>query len=173
MRSLLRRFRSLPLRHVRPRQSPQPKRFMPPFSPDLLFTAGNLIVFCAWMMVIFVPDRSPRLMFIPKYAVPALFAFVYAGITLAHFYASGGGYGSLAELRTLFATDELLVAGWLHYLAFDLFIGVWIAEQADRISILRMIQAVILIAAFIFPPVGLLLFLATRVFMLGAEKVTQ
>lgn len=125
------------------------------------------------MMVIFLPNRASRLMLVPKFGVPALFALVYAGITLAHFHASGGGYGSLTELRTLFATDELLVAGWLHYLAFDLFIGVWIAEQADRISISRMIQAVILIAAFIFPPVGLLLFLATRVFMLGAEKVTR
>lgn len=139
--------------------------------PDAVFAAGNAIVFVGWMMVILLPKRSPRLMAIPKFAIPALFGLVYAGITLARFHGSGGGYGSLAELRALFATDELLVAGWLHYLAFDLFVGVWIAERADEAGLSRAIQAVILVAAFIFPPVGLVLFLATRAAMRATERL--
>lgn len=142
-----------------------------PLDPDFLFSAGNAIVFAGWMMVILLPRRSPALMAVPKFGVPALFGLVYAGITLARFHDSGGGYGSLAELRTLFATDELLVAGWLHYLAFDLFVGVWIAEQADEAGLPRPIQAVILVTAFIFPPVGLVLFLATRAAMRATERL--
>ncbi len=142
-----------------------------PLDPDFLFSAGNAIVLAGWAMVILLPRRSPALMAVPKFAVPALFGLVYAGITLARFHDSGGGYGSLAELRTLFATDELLVAGWLHYLAFDLFVGVWIAEQADGIGLSRTIQAVILVTAFIFPPVGLVLFLATRAAMRATERL--
>jgi len=142
-----------------------------PLDPDFLFSAGNAIVLGGWAMVILLPRRTPALMAIPKFAIPALFGLVYAGITLARFYDSGGGYGSLAELRALFATDELLVAGWLHYLAFDLFVGVWIAEQSDGIGLSRAIQAVILVTAFIFPPVGLVLFLATRAAMRAAERL--
>lgn len=142
-----------------------------PLDPEFLFAAGNAIVLAGWAMVILLPRRAPALMAVPKFAVPALFGLVYAGITLARFHNSGGGYGSLAELRTLFATDELLVAGWLHYLAFDLFVGVWIAEQSDGIGLSRAIQAVILVTAFIFPPVGLVLFLATRAAMRAAERL--
>lgn len=133
-----------------------------PLAPDLIFSLGNGIVFAGWLILILLPRRFALLNAVPKYAIPTLFGLVYAGITLSRFFASGGGYGSLDAVRTLFSTDELLVAGWLHYLAFDLFVGCWIAEQADRMGLSRLIQAVILFTTFIFPPVGLVLFLATR-----------
>ena len=133
-----------------------------PLVPDLIFGAGNAIVFVGWMILILLPRRYLLLNAAPKYAIPTLFGLVYAGITLSRFFGSGGGYGSLEAVRTLFSTDELLVAGWLHYLAFDLFVGCWIAEQADRMGLSRLIQAPILFTTFVFPPVGLVLFLATR-----------
>jgi len=65
-------------------------------------------------------------------------------------------------VKILFGKDELLLAGWIHYLAFDLFIGGWIAVQADKLGINRLIQAPILAATFMFGPVGLALFLVMR-----------
>ena len=70
-----------------------------------------------------------------------------------------GGFNSIAEVRALFMSDPVLLAGWVHYLAFDLFLGIWIAEQADRIHIHRIIQAPVLAATFLFGPIGLLLHL--------------
>lgn len=62
-------------------------------------------------------------------------------------------------MRTLFASDPVLVAGWVHYLAFDLFVGIWIAEQADALGLSRWLQAPILVATFLLGPLGLLVFL--------------
>ena len=56
----------------------------------------------------------------------------------------------------------MLLAGWIHYLAFDLFIGGWIAIEADKVGLSRIIQAPILVATFMFGPAGLALFLAMR-----------
>jgi hypothetical protein len=56
----------------------------------------------------------------------------------------------------------MLLAGWVHYLAFDLFIGGWIAVEADKVGLNRLFQAPILVATFMFGPVGLALFLAMR-----------
>ena len=56
----------------------------------------------------------------------------------------------------------MLVAGWVHYLAFDLFIGTWIAVEAVKRGWNRLLQAPILVATFMFGPVGLLLFYITR-----------
>jgi len=82
----------------------------------------------------------------------------YAVLVLLFFFrVEGGGFGSLLEVRALFASDPALLAGWLHYLAFDLFVGLWIAERADARGLNRFIQAPLLFATFMFGPIGLLM----------------
>jgi hypothetical protein len=72
----------------------------------------------------------------------------------------GGGFSTLDEVKTLFRSDAVVFAGWLHYLAFDLFVGLWVAEQSDAKKIYRIIQAPILAAIFLLGPFGLLLYFA-------------
>ncbi|MBB5517713.1 ABA4-like family protein [Amphiplicatus metriothermophilus] len=133
-----------------------------PLDPDAVFRLGNMTALVGWAILVFLPRRFPLLLAVPKFAIPALLALAYAGLMFVRFFDSGGGYGSLDAVRALFAHDEILVAGWLHYLAFDLFVGVWIAEQADRAGIPRLIQTAFLLATFMFGPVGLALYLFTR-----------
>jgi hypothetical protein len=103
------------------------------------------------------------LLFIPKYLIPITIGLLYCGLMLAHYSSSDGGFGSIVDLRTLFDNDLVLLAGWVHYLAFDLFVGAWIAEKADAIGLSRLIQAPILMATYMFGPIGLVLFLSIRV----------
>ena len=56
----------------------------------------------------------------------------------------------------------MLLAGWVHYLAFDLFIGGWIAVEADKIGLNRIVQAPILLATFMLGPIGLAIFLTIK-----------
>lgn len=135
----------------------------------LIYRVANTVVLVGWAILIFLP-RRPQLLAIPKFVLPALFSLIYAGLTLPRFFAYGGSYDTLADVVALFSHDDILLGGWLHYLAYDLFIGAWIAEQADRIALSRLIQAGILVVAFIFPPVGFLLFLATRAAAQGAAR---
>jgi hypothetical protein len=55
--------------------------------------------------------------------------------------------------------------GWIHYLAFDLFVGIWAARNADRRGIHRLVQAPILFFIFMLGPLGLTLYLVTRQFL--------
>jgi hypothetical protein len=71
---------------------------------------------------------------------------------------SGGNFSSLAGVRQLFANDWVLLAGWIHYLAFDLFVGAWIAGEAERKGLSRWLLVPILPLTFLFGPVGYLLF---------------
>jgi hypothetical protein len=73
-----------------------------------------------------------------------------------------GGFGSIAEVRTLFMSDPVLVAGWGHYLAFDLLIGTLLADRLDRAGVTRWLQAPVLLLTFMFGPAGWLLGLATE-----------
>lgn len=125
-----------------------------------------------WLILILLPRRWPLLTAIPRYAIPFGLSLLYAGLAMTHFFTiEGGGYGSLDEVAALLGKREMLLAGWVHYLAFDLFIGGWIAIEADKLGINRLLQAPILVATFMFGPVGLAIFLMMRAGYFGVSFV--
>ncbi|WP_114520849.1 ABA4-like family protein [Altererythrobacter sp. ZODW24] len=131
---------------------------------ESLFGYAGQAAMIGWLILIFLPRRWRALLFVPRFLIPFGLSMLYAGLIFTHVYTvDGGGFGSLAQVKALFGKDELLLAGWVHYLAFDLFIGGWIAVQADRLGIARLIQAPLLAATFMFGPVGLALFMVMRV----------
>jgi hypothetical protein len=69
---------------------------------------------------------------------------------------------SIAGLRALFMSDGGIVLGWTHYLAFDLFVGLWISRDADAKGFSRLVQIPFLFATLMVGPIGLLLWLAVR-----------
>lgn len=132
------------------------------FDPAQVVQTGNMMAMIGWLILIVGPRRIQLICWVPKYVIPGLLSAVYSGLMLANFFETKGGFGSLSEIQLLFTSDPILAAGWLHYLAFDLFIGAWIARSADEAQISRIIQVPILVATFMFGPMGLLLFLLTR-----------
>jgi hypothetical protein len=142
-------------------------------SPDQWFGyAGQLAMF-GWLILVLLPRRFKWLFFIPQYLIPLLLGLLYAGLALTTYFTSDGGYNSLAGVRMLFEDDRMLLAGWVHYLAFDLFIGSWIAKKSDALGISRLLQAPVLIATFMFGPVGLVMFFCMRASFLRTLKIDQ
>lgn len=143
-------------------------------SPETIFQLGNTIALGGWIALIFLPRRW-GIVWIPQFVIPSLLAFAYAALILPIFFAGGeGGFDSIENVRALFQNDAALTAGWLHYLAFDLFVGSWIAKASDKAGIPRPIQAVFLLGTFMFGPIGFLLFILTRSLMAGlVERPTM
>lgn len=132
---------------------------------ETVFSMAGNAAMLGWFILIFLPRRFDLLFAIPQYVIPFGLGLVYAGLILPTIYTiEGGGFGSLAQVRALFGNDATLLAGWIHYLAFDLFIGAWIARRSDEIGLPRIVQAPILIATLMFGPMGLALFLSIRAF---------
>ena len=87
----------------------------------------------------------------------------------------GSGYRaanvtSLAAVRQLFSGDWTLLAGWVHYLAFDLFVGAWIAAETERAGLSTLVLIPVLPLTFLFGPAGFLLFLILRQILAGAAE---
>jgi len=129
---------------------------------EQLFSLGNLLALVGWAILILAPRRIVPVLWLPQFLIPGLLGLAYAALILTGFTQSGGDFSSIEGVRTLFASDAALVAGWLHYLAFDLFVGSWIARRSDEAGIARLLQAPMLLATFMFGPIGLALFLLTR-----------
>jgi hypothetical protein len=123
------------------------------------FQLTNLLAMAGWAILIFGPRQPFVLRLVPACLIPALLSAGYFVLVAVYFAGAEGGYSSLAAVGTLFASEPVRLAGWVHYLAFDLFVGAWIARRADEAGISRIIQAPILAATFLFGPVGLLVFL--------------
>lgn len=139
-------------------------------TPEDLFGLASAAVLPGWAILIFAPRRWPLLNAVPALVLPGALSLLYAGVVLTHFAnatAAGGGFGSLAQVAILFSDDWALLAGWVHYLAFDLFIGAWAAARMDRNGLDRMVQAAILVCIFLFGPLGLVLVLLTELGLRG------
>lgn len=95
--------------------------------------------------------------------VPAVLAAAYTALIVLFWPGSEGGYGSLDDVARLFANPWLLLAGWVHYLAFDLAIGAIIARRAFDEGLSRLVLIPLLPLTFLFGPVGWLAFEALRV----------
>jgi hypothetical protein len=114
-----------------------------------------------WVAMILFP-RKPWATRIVPVAIPALLSVVYAVLILMSLPGSEGGFSSLGGVRTLFADPWALLAGWTHYLAFDLFIGGWELRDAHQRDIPHLVMIPILLMTFMLGPAGLLLYLALR-----------
>ena len=125
-------------------------------APDDLFGLANMVALPGWAILILAPRRWPAVNMLPAVVIPLLLSVLYTGLVLRYFAEAGGGYATLAEVRTLFLSDEVLVAGWAHYLAFDLMVGALMAVRLDRMGVSRLIQAPVLVSIFLFGPVGVI-----------------
>lgn len=104
---------------------------------ELWFTLANGWALLGWLALAFAP-RGPKTLALILYLGVFLLCFAYAlllGLLMSGVVDGGGmkdaGFTSLAGVMILFAAPGGALLGWLHYLAFDLFTGMWIARDAD------------------------------------------
>ncbi len=95
--------------------------------------------------------------------LPLLFAVIYSGLLVGHLVGSSGNFQTLAGVSALFENRWLLLAGWVHYLAFDLFIGAWQVRDSRARGISHLLVVPCLALTFLFGPAGLLLYFLIRV----------
>ena len=134
---------------------------MPP-APDLMFQIANPVALTGWLALALSP-LSPRVtQGIAGLVIPLLLAVLYTGLILAHWSTAPGGFGSLAQVMALFTSPPVALAGWVHYLAFDMLIGAWIARTATRDGISHLLVLPCLALTFLFGPIGFLAFSAFR-----------
>ena len=133
----------------------------------LMFNGVNIAALIAWALLILAP-RWPALLSAILYlaigGLCALYAVLLISVLSGLIPAGTGGadFSTIAGIRAIFASDPGVVIGWTHYLAFDLFVGLWIARDADAKFFARWIQAPVLLATFIAGPLGLILWLMIR-----------
>ncbi|WP_129791132.1 abscisic acid-deficient protein Aba4 family protein [Sphingosinicella sp. CPCC 101087] len=133
--------------------------------PAMAFDLAGMLAMLGWLgllISLFLAAARPVVWPIAQLAIPALLAIAYVLLIARGMGAEGGGFGSIEQVRALFADDSALAAGWLHYLAFDLFVGAWIVRDGIGREIHPLLILPCLPLTFLFGPAGLLLYLLVR-----------
>ncbi len=130
---------------------------------DSLFRLCNSTALAGWLLLLATgwSARASRIIssLITGLLVPALLSGLYAALIFTHWGGHKGGFSSLSGVMLLFTDRWLVLAGWVHYLAFDLFIGSWQVRDARRNGVPFWAVVPCLLLTFMFGPIGLLLYL--------------
>lgn len=131
-------------------------------TPSSLFELGNSLALFSW---IFLSIFSHK-----KWATKLVFSLSIMLLAITYAYLIGSNLGgmdmesfsTLASVKALFTSDIGVAAGWMHYLAFDLMVGLYIIHNSQQYGINRFLIIPALLLTFMFGPVGLLIYLIIR-----------
>jgi hypothetical protein len=128
---------------------------------DQIFPIANSVAMLCWILLATLP-RHRVTDVVAGAAMPGLLAVAYVAIVVAVFPTSNGSFSTLTGVARLFANPWLLLAGWLHYLAFDLLIGSWEARDSVERGVPRWLLAPCLLLTLLFGPAGWLAYRLVR-----------
>lgn len=129
---------------------------------EVLFSICNTAVLPGWLLLVVLPRWKWTARLIAGVIIPGLLSVVCFYLVATEISNTEGGFGSLAQVQKLFENPKALLRGWIHYLAFDLFIGAWEVRDAQRLGLSHWFVIPCLILTFLFGPIGLLGYLALR-----------
>jgi hypothetical protein len=130
-------------------------------SLETIYSACTLVAVAGWLALVAAPLARTRMIQLARVA-SALLCVAYLIQMFTITVPTGGDFSSLSGVTLLFSQPGNVMLGWTHYLAFDLFIGSWITEDAGREGFPHWALIPILVATFMIGPVGLLIWLAVR-----------
>jgi hypothetical protein len=132
-----------------------------PMNATQLFDLTGPLALLGWLALVLSP-LAPRAAQWVAIAVPLVFSTLYTGLILAYWAGAEGGFTALADVQLLFTHPHIALAGWVHYLAFDLFLGAWAVRTARAEGIPHWAVIPCLALTFLFGPAGLLAFAILR-----------
>ncbi len=137
---------------------------------ETIFSITNTLALIGWLLLLLVPRWKWTRKIVIAGAIPLILAVAYLILVVLFFGKAEGGFDSLGNVMKLFTNKWAVLAGWIHYLAFDLFVGIWEVEDAREKGVSHWFVVPCLILTFLLGPFGFLLYHVVRFFAAKGEK---
>lgn len=131
---------------------------------DNIFLIANTLALFSWLAIIIFSTNTNVIKTV-KYFIVSILAVTYVVLImplLKDFELDS--FATLQNVKELFTSNQMVTAGWIHYLAFDLFIGIFIIENSIALGIKKWKYLFCLPFTFMFGPLGLLLYYIFKFF---------
>jgi hypothetical protein len=136
---------------------------------EQIFSIANLVAIAGWLLIAILPRWKYTRMVVLSGAIPLLLSVAYLALVILFFGQPEGGFDSLANVMKLFTNEWAVLAGWIHYLAFDLFVGSWEVRDSQERGINHLLVIPCLFLTFMLGPIGLLLYSVLRLLLSKKE----
>ncbi|WP_299452442.1 ABA4-like family protein [uncultured Microscilla sp.] len=128
-----------------------------------LFTLVNTVALVGWLLLIFAPGWQWTRRIVLSLGISLFFAIIYVvmfALNIAAFKLDS--FSTLAGVMNLFTAPQAVLIGWVHYLAFDLFVGCWEVSNAQKTGVPHKFVIPCLLFTFMLGPTGLLMYWVVR-----------
>jgi hypothetical protein len=125
---------------------------------EIIFKIASAVILPQWLLMVFLPRRNPTIFLIKYQPIPIALGFLYLYMLAIGEPVDGGGFGTLQEVMLLFTEPTAVMAGWIHYLAFDLLAGSYILLDAAKRDIPHIAIVPSLVLCLFIGPAGLVLY---------------
>lgn len=134
-------------------------------SDEVIFKVCNTLVLPGWILLIAAPRWKWTKKMIDSFILPFLLGVVYLVLIAINIWHAEGGFSTLQNVSLLFKNPAILLAGWIHYLAFDFFVGTWEVKDSHKNNVPHYAVVPCLILTFLFGPIGFVLYLVLKRFL--------
>jgi len=140
-----------------------------------LFLVFNYSILPAWLLLIFAPGWRPTQAIVHSFWIPLVVAaaYLFSLVSGSGESTEGASFSSLPGIMLIFASPWSALAGWLHYLVFDLFVGAWEVRDARRQGIPHGWVVPCLLLTLMLGPVGLGLYAGLRLVRGGNASLVE
>ncbi len=139
---------------------------------EQVFAAANLTAIIGWILLAVAPRRKFTEKIVLSGALPILLAVAYLILIVIFFGQGDGDFGTLAGVMKLFTNEWTVVAAWIHYLAFDLLVGIWEVKDAQKRGISHWFVVPCLFFTLMLGPIGWLLYSILRFLYAGRKQAS-
>ena len=131
---------------------------------DLLFRAGNLLVLPIWAVMMLLPRWCWTARIVRSPLVSAVPAILYAALVLPRLGVIWPAVSrpTLPGVEALLASPAGATIAWVHFLAFDLFVGRWMYLDSRERRISSWVMTPVLFLTLMLGPAGFLFYLIVR-----------
>jgi Domain of unknown function (DUF4281) len=140
---------------------------------DTIFSLSSLTSIPFWLLMMLAPrwTWTRKIVGSPFVILPA--AILYIVLVFPNIVSSFSTLANpqLETIQTLLGSSAGATITWVHFLAFDLFVGRWAYLDSLERNIHPLLMAPILFLILMFGPLGFVLYLGARSF--GGKQATQ
>lgn len=131
---------------------------------NLFFSLSTYFVMPFWVLIIFLPrwKWTKRIMDVPFFVAILTLLYVILAIPQMGVLLPLLTRPSVARAMALLGTPEGATIGWIHMVAFDLFVGRWIYFDSQQRRISAWFVSPLLFVTFMLGPLGFLCYFCLR-----------
>lgn len=130
---------------------------------ELIFTILNTSVLPGWALLILLPRHAITRQVVHSGLYACVLGVAYAVLLFGdHPGPQGSNFFTLEGVTRIFTTPQTIIACWVHYLIFDLFVGAWVGRDCERLKMKPWTAIPSQVLTLLFGPVGLLSWVLVR-----------